>query len=114
MKKHVKFECNKEPSFLCSHCTYRTFYFNHLQTHVTKTHEQENKSPERVDSKEPIDYRTIRVKPMSFFMPEAANLPLPNQTVSNVKKNALEDVSFLFCDDKVVILNWKIFIEFLF
>lgn len=34
LRKHIKFSCNKEPTFSCSYCNMRFYYKHHLQRHT--------------------------------------------------------------------------------
>lgn len=40
LNRHIKFECNKEPSFLCMFCPYKAKRKDNLQTHIVLKHSQ--------------------------------------------------------------------------
>jgi len=38
LKRHIRYECNLEPTFACSRCDYRAFYQSSLKQHVVNIH----------------------------------------------------------------------------
>lgn len=40
LSRHIKFECNKEPSFLCMFCPYKAKRKDNLKTHIVLKHSQ--------------------------------------------------------------------------
>lgn len=36
--RHMRFECQKEPSFLCPFCPYKAFHNFHLKSHIAFKH----------------------------------------------------------------------------
>ena len=71
MKKHVKFECGKSPSFGCLQCPYRPYYEINLKTHILKTHSPAGETNENANNPLPVtaDHQPIRCLPVSVLMP---------------------------------------------
>ena len=38
LKRHIRYECNLEPTFACSRCDYRAFYQSSLKQHIVNIH----------------------------------------------------------------------------
>lgn len=40
--RHLRFECLKEPSFLCPFCPYKAFHNFHLKSHIAFKHKTQS------------------------------------------------------------------------
>lgn len=70
LKRHLKFECGKEPKFQCPHCPHKTKHKSSLQVHIGTKHPEHT----MVNSREFViamnrrysDYNTFDNKPPKF------------------------------------------------